>query len=94
MQNALKKKQLEALVEKDERDSRRKRNDKRDRRGRGDRGSGTGRSASRGGCDPRDAEVRALRKQLAELQRKTSAKSPEPPAANADSSSPSDSEHS
>ena len=35
-------------------------------------GSGTGRSASRGGCDPRDAEVRALRKHLAELQRKTS----------------------
>ena len=30
--------------------------------------SGTGRSASRGGCDPRDAEVRAFRKQLAEMQ--------------------------
>ena len=33
-------------------------------------------------------------KQVAGLQRKTSAKSPEAPAANADSSSPSDSEHS
>ena len=36
-------------------------------RGRGDKGAGTGRSASRGGSDPRDAEVQALRKQLAEL---------------------------
>ena len=32
----LKKKQLEALVEKDERDSRKERNDKRNRHGRGD----------------------------------------------------------
>ena len=36
-------------------------------------GSRTGRSASRGGSDPRDAEVRALRKQVAEIQRKISA---------------------
>ena len=47
----------------------------------------------RGGSDPRDADVRALRKQLAELHRKTSAR-PEARAANADSSSPSASEHS
>ena len=40
-----------------------------------DKDAGTGRSASRGGSDPRDAEVRALRKQVAELQKKTSAKS-------------------
>ena len=48
----------------------------------------------RGGSDPRDGEVRASRKQLAGMQRKTSAKSPEAPAANADSSSPFDSEYS
>ena len=83
--HGLKKKQLETLVEKDERTSRKM------RYGRGDRGRGSGGSATHGGgVDPRDAEVRAVRKQLAELQRKTSA-----PVANvASSSSPSDSERS
>ena len=47
------------------------------------------RTAALRGGDPRDAEVRALRKRVAELQRKTSAKSLGAPAANADSSSPS-----
>ena len=66
------------------RESRKKRHDKREKRDRGDRGSGAGGSAPRGGGgDPRDAEVRASRNQL-----------PEALAANADSSSPSDSEHS
>ena len=87
--NGLKKKQLEALVEKDERDSRKMWNDKREKRGRGDRGPGSG----GGFVDPRDAEVRALRRQLAEMQTKTSAKSPEaPPPSNSGSASPCDSE--
>ena len=51
------------------------------------RGAGTGRSASRGGSDPRDAEVRDLWKQVAELQKKISAKSPEAFAAERCSSS-------
>ena len=79
-------------MDKDERDSRKERNGKRNRRGRGDKGTGTGRSVSRGGIDPRDAEVRALSKQVAALQKKTSVKAPEAPAANDDSSTPSDSE--
>ena len=91
MPDGLKKKQLEALVDRDERESRRRRNEKRYRCGRGDSGSGTGKSASRG---LRDAVVRALRKVLAERQRKASAKPPGAPAANADSSSPSDIEDS
>ena len=92
MPNGLNKMQLEALAEKDGQDSRKKRHDKREER---DRGAGAGGSATRGGSgDPRDAEVRALRKQFAELQRRTSAKSPKALAAFADSSSPSDSEHS
>ena len=73
--NGLKKMQLEALVEKDERESPRKRNDKRNRRGRGDTGFGAGRSASRGGGDPRTDHQETVGR-------------------NADSSSPSDSEHS
>ena len=85
--NGLKKEQLEELVETDERDSRKKRIDKRDKRG-----------ELEGLCRAVAATCVMLKcgpfgKQLAELQRKTSMKSHEPPA-NADSSSPSDNEHS
>ena len=65
--------------------SRRKRHDTHDKR---DRGAEAGRAAARGGGGgPRDADVRALRKQLAEMQRKTTAKSAETPETRAESSS-------
>ena len=62
----------------DARDTQRKRYDKKNKR---DRGAGAGGAAARGGGG--DAEVRAFRKQLVEMQRKTTAKSAETLASNA-----------
>ena len=64
-----------------------------EKHGKRDRGAGAGGSAARvGGGDPRDVEVRAFRMQLADLQRKTTAKVAERPEANVDSASSSESE--